>query len=114
MLERRLRHRELDEHPALADGGLRITADRYPEPAGAGHLAGVTAEARMRSGLERGRQPQSGRLAQQSDDPHAHAPGRAADYYICRRGASAPDGRRINRHRRTPRPTVGESTVIGE
>jgi hypothetical protein len=49
--------------------------------------------------LERGREPKTGRLAVQRDDARTHPAGGAADYYICRRGAYAPDGRRVNAHR---------------
>ena len=47
MLQRRLGHRELDEHPVARDDGLRVAADRNAESPGARDFAGVAAEAGM-------------------------------------------------------------------
>ncbi len=93
VLERGLGDGELDEHPVACDHSLGVPADRDADLPDAGELAGVASQRGVAGRLERGHEAQVGRVGEAGNDAIPHAPGRAGNDDIGRRGASAPDVR---------------------
>src|SRR5213593_215145 len=91
--ERRLGHRELDQHPLARDLGRGVRADAHAGLADARQLSGVPPEGGVARRLERGDEPEVGHVGEAGDDPIAHPSGSARDNDIRRRGATTPDVR---------------------